>query len=64
MAIDTYLNVSKQGGKTAGGKQATIPSRAAAAGGAVTLAFDSAVVTTMNELLLLAREAALQSGLK
>lgn len=64
MAIDTYINVSKQGGKTAGGKQASLVNRGAAASGHATVAYDSAVVTTKGDLLQLINDALVTSGLK
>lgn len=57
MAIDTYITISAVGAKTAGGKQTTVPARAAAAAGSLTVAYDSAVVTTKNQAIQFAIEA-------
>ena len=57
-----FINVSVQGGKTAGGKKATIVTRGSTAAGAVTVAFDPTLVTTKADLASLIQEAVVTAG--
>lgn len=56
MAI-IWVNVTSIGGRTNGGKQASVASRGSAQSGSLTLAIDNAVVTTKDQVHALINQA-------
>lgn len=61
MAI-VYINLSKIGAKTVGGKQPTVVTRGAGQAGAVTVAYDTTLISTKNELLQAVQDILVTAG--